>query len=131
MRIFIDGGYSDQSGYGRAVGEIPDAHRVPMYPTHILLCTCFVLILLSVRVMKVEQRFQNPTARVLVRSRGAWRPLSRCVFFYREEFGARLVDGDDDDAVPAGQLGQQHDDLIGRHAVQPRGGLVQQDDPCP
>lgn len=40
------------------------------------------------------------------------------------------MDGYYDDSVPPGQLGQQHHDLIGCHAVQAGGGLIQQDHPC-
>lgn len=42
-----------------------------------------------------------------------------------EELGAWLVDGYYDDAVPPGQLCQQHHNLIGGHAVQAGGRLVQ------
>lgn len=55
---------------------------------------------------------------------------SFCLFLFSsvthpEELGARLVDGYYDDTVPPGQLCQQHHDLIGRHAVQACGRLVQ------
>lgn len=42
-----------------------------------------------------------------------------------EELRTGLMDGYYDDSVPPGQLGQQHHDLIGCHAVQAGGGLIQ------
>lgn len=42
-----------------------------------------------------------------------------------EELRTRLMDGYYDNSVPPGQLGQQHHDLIGCHAVQAGGRLIQ------
>lgn len=47
-----------------------------------------------------------------------------------EELRTGLMDGYYDDSVPPGEFGQQHHDLIGCHAVQAGGGLVQKDHPC-
>lgn len=44
---------------------------------------------------------------------------------YPEELRARLMDGYYDDAVPLGEICQQHNDLIGCHAVQAGGRLIQ------
>lgn len=49
----------------------------------------------------------------------------RLGFTHPEELGAWLVDGYYDDTVPPGQLCQQHHNLIGGHAVQASGRLVQ------
>lgn len=47
-----------------------------------------------------------------------------------EELGAGLVDGEDHDAVPAGQLCEEDDDLVCSHAVQACGRLIEQHDRC-
>lgn len=52
-----------------------------------------------------------------------------CVGTHPEQLWAWLMDGHHHYAVSFGQLSQQHHDLIGRHAVQTGGRLVQQDHP--
>lgn len=49
---------------------------------------------------------------------------------HSKEFRTGLVDGHYDDAVPPGQLRQQHYDLVGRHTVQACGWLIQEDHLC-
>lgn len=53
-----------------------------------------------------------------------------CLCTYSEELGAGLMDGHNDYTVPPGQLCQQHYNLIGCHAVQACGWLIQKDHLC-
>lgn len=59
-------------------------------------------------------------------------PTCFCLFYthynlktHPEELRARLMDGYYDDSVPPRELRQQSHDLIGRHAVQAGGRLIQ------
>lgn len=48
-----------------------------------------------------------------------------------EDIGARLVDGDEHQPVAFGQPGQGFHQVVGREAVEPRGGFIQDEDSFP